>query len=139
MFNLLKRPARLGLALFAGTCFAAAWGAVARPGTVNYAEGSVRLDNRALAAKSLGSTEVAPGHVLQTDANGMAEMLLTPGVFLRLGNNSAAKMISPSLSDTRVELLRGQATLEVDMLSSENHLNLIDRGADIRIQKKGIY
>jgi len=116
----------------------AAYGAVARPGTINYTEGQVTLDGRAIAAKKLGSAELSPGRVLQT-TRGKAEMLLTPGVFLRLGDDSAVRMISPSLTDTRVELLRGRAMLEVDMLERENRLQVIDRGADVRIEKKGIY
>jgi len=138
MLILLKKPVRVAGMLFAASVFAMAWGAVARPGTINYAEGQVRLDGRSVAVSKLGSTEVAPGHVLQTE-NGKAEMLLTPGVFLRLGDHSAARMISPSLTDTRVELVRGEASLEVDLLSKENRLNVIDRGADVHIAKKGLY
>ena len=124
--------------LIAAGCLATAFGAVARPGTVNYAEGQVSLDGKAIGAKSLGSTEVAPGHVLQT-ANGNAEMLLTPGVYLRIGNNAAVRMVSPSLTDTRVDLLRGEANLEVDMLARENRIAVGDAGANVEIQKKGLY
>jgi hypothetical protein len=92
----------------------------------------------AIATKNLGSTEVGPGQVLQT-TDGKAEMLLTPGVFLRLGDRSAVRMVSPSLTDTRVELLRGRAMLEVDLLEHENRLKVRDGGTDVRIEKKGIY
>src|SRR5919204_112804 len=43
------------------------------------------------------------GDELSTDA-GKAEVLLTPGVFLRLGSNTQIHMISPSLVDTQFEL-----------------------------------
>jgi hypothetical protein len=66
-------------------------------------------------------------------------MLLTPGVFFRLGDHSAARMVSPSLTDTRVELLRGKALLEVNMLEKENRLVVRDGAAHVRIAKKGIY
>ena len=33
-------------------------------------------------------------------------------------------MVSPSLTDTRVELVRGRALLEVDLLERENHLQV---------------
>jgi hypothetical protein len=128
---MLKALISLGLA-------AAAYGAVARPGTINYTEGQVTVDGKTVAAKSLGSLELAPGRVLQTGA-GKAEMLLTPGVFLRLADHSAARMVSPSLTDTRVELLRGKALLEVDMLEKENRLVVRDGAANVRIAKKGIY
>ena len=43
-------------------------------------------------------------------------MLLTPGVYFRLGDNSEVRMVSPGLADTRVELVKGSALLEVDQL-----------------------
>jgi len=116
----------------------AAYGAVARPGTINYSEGQVTLDGRTIGAKKLGNAEVSPGSVLET-SRGKAEMLLTPGVFLRLGDQSAVRMVSPSLTDTRVELVRGRALLEVDQLEHENHLQVHDGGSDVRIEKKGVY
>ncbi len=48
---------------------------------------------------------------------GMAEVLLTPGVFLRLGENSSIRMISSKLTDTRVEVLNGSAMVECDDLA----------------------
>jgi hypothetical protein len=138
MVSLLKTPVRLGGTLLASALLATAWGAIARPGTVNYAEGQVTLDGSAIGAKQIGQMEVDPGHVLQT-ANGKAEMLLTPGVFLRLGENSAVKMVSPSLIDTRVELLHGEALLEVDQIQKENNLNVVDHDIPVRIEKQGVY
>jgi hypothetical protein len=82
--------------------------------------------------------EVAPGHVLQTD-QGKAEMLLFPGAFVRLGENSSVRMVSPSLTDTRVELVKGQAMVEVDQISKDNHLQIQAGPASIEVQKKGIY
>ena len=124
--------------LFAAGILAAAPAPVARPGTVNYVEGQVTLNGQSLGAKSIGSTEVEPGQVLQT-GQGKAEMLLTPGVYLRLADHSAAKMVSPSLTDTRVELLRGEAMLEADELLAGNHLVVSDHGVDTNIRKNGIY
>ena len=80
----------------------------ARPGTVNYVEGQVSLGNQTLDEKSVGSTEVDAGQSLTTE-NGKAEVLLTPGVFLRLGNESSVRMISSSLIDTQVELSHGKS------------------------------
>jgi hypothetical protein len=117
----------------------AAYGAVARPGTINYTEGQVTVDGSSIGAKQLGSTELAPGRVLQTGTNGRAEMLLTPGVFLRLSDNSAVRMISPSLTDTQVAMVRGRATLEVDLLAKENHLVVRAGASSVVIDKKGIY
>ena len=65
----------------------------ARPGTLNYVEGKAYLGQQSLDNKSIGKVEVAPGETLSTD-NGKAEILLTPGVFVRLGDHSSANMIS---------------------------------------------
>jgi hypothetical protein len=138
MVSLLKVPARLGAALFATGLLVAAGASVARPGTVNYAEGSVTLAGQSIGARQIGQAEVEEGQVLAT-THGKAEMLLTPGVLMRLGDNSAVKMVSPSLTDTRVELLHGEAMIEAAQVRDENRIDVIDGGYDVRIQKHGIY
>jgi hypothetical protein len=48
-------------------------------------------------------------------------------------------MVSPSLVNTKVELLRGTAILDVGQLYEENNLNVVVDGATTKIQKKGLY
>ena len=137
MFTMWKTTFRtIGIGLAAGAL--AAYGAAARPGTVNYIEGQVTLDGQSVGATAMGSTEVQPGQMLQT-GQGKAEMLLTPGVFLRLADQSAVRMVSPSLIDTRVELIRGEAMVEADQVLPGNHLVISDQGTDVQIQKNGVY
>lgn len=138
MVNLLKTSGRVAGTLLAAALLLPAQERIARPGTVNYTEGQVELNGQPIGAKQLGSTEVAPGQVLETQ-DGKAEMLLTPGVFFRLSDHSAAKMVSPSLIDTRVELLRGTAMVEATQVEKENHLDVIDHGSNTMIQKRGLY
>lgn len=110
----------------------------ARPGTINYIEGQATLNGQTLTAQSVGHTELAPGESVAT-ANGKAEVLLTPGVFLRLGDNSAVTMVSPDLTKTEVRLDRGTAEVEVDQLYKQNDL-LIDQGpAQTVLLKNGLY
>jgi hypothetical protein len=66
-------------------------------------------------------------------------MLLTPGVFLRLGENSEARMISSGLADVEVALDRGQATVEADWWTKDNRLTIDQNGAQTEILKKGLY
>ena len=138
MFNLLTTPARVAGIVFAAGTLVAASAAVARPGTLNYAEGAVSINGRAVNARAIGQTEVAPGQVLTTE-NGRAEMLLTPGVLLRLGNNSSARMVSASLTDTKVEVLKGEALVEADQVLDANRIAVADHGVDTLLEKKGIY
>jgi hypothetical protein len=111
---------------------------MAVPGTVNYVEGQVALDGQGLAPKQTGSTLLGTNQVLDT-GQGKAELLLTPGVFFRLGDNSEVRMVSPGLADTRVELVKGSAMLEVDQLYKENDLSVVVGESTTRIDKEGLY
>jgi hypothetical protein len=90
------------------------------PGTLNYVEGQVAIAGQTVTPKSVGSVQLQPSQVLET-GQGRAELLLTPGVFLRIGDNSAVRLISPGLTDTRVEIVRGQAIVEVAELFKDNN------------------
>jgi len=108
------------------------------PGTLNYVEGQVAVAGQTVTSQSVGSVQVQPNQVLET-GQGRAEMLLTPGVFLRVGDNSAVRLISPGLADTRVELLRGRAIVEVAELFKDNNLSVTMSGASTRLEKQGLY
>lgn len=140
MVKLLKTSIRLSGTLFAAALLASAQGqgTVARPGMINYAEGQVAVNGQSIGQKEIGHFEVAPGQTLETK-DGKAEMLLTPGVFLRLSDNTAVRMVNPSLTDTRVELVGGEAMVEADQVLKGNHLDVMDSGANTLIQKKGLY
>jgi hypothetical protein len=110
----------------------------ARPGTINYVEGQATLNGQTLTAQSVGHTGLASGQTVAT-TSGKAEILLTPGVFLRLGDNTAVTMVSPDLTKTEVRLDRGIAEVEVDQLYKQNDL-LVDQGpAQSVLLKNGLY
>lgn len=152
MVNLLKTSAfGASVLLLAGTLMAAppdSYGVppavntqrtqVAQPGAINYVEGQVSLDGQAITQAAVGSAVLGAGHTLQT-TSGKVEVLLTPGVFLRLGPNSAVQMISPSLSDTRVQLVRGQAMMEVADFQKENRIQVTMPGSEASVMRRGIY
>jgi hypothetical protein len=110
----------------------------AEPGTINYVEGMASVDGQLLNHQSVGAVELEPGQILQT-TNGRVELLLTPGVFLRLDHNSAVKMVSPSLTDTEVELDHGRATVEIDEIHSQNDIQVLQSGVNARLLKNGLY
>ncbi len=134
----------------AGSCFLAAllsmpmWGSdadkrpTAMPGTLNYVEGQTSMGGQSLDSKAVGSTTLQAGQVLTT-GTGKAEILLTPGVYLRLGSNSSVKMISSNLTDTQVAVNQGEAMLEVDQIYRQNYIHIDQPGADTRIEKNGLY
>jgi hypothetical protein len=109
-----------------------------RPGTVNYIEGAAYLDGRPLMNQNVGNMALNPGDVLTTGA-GKAEILLTPGIFLRMDGNSVVKMISPDLAQTQVELDRGRAGVEVDQIFPQNEVQIMDSGVTTQLMKPGYY
>lgn len=133
------------------SCFLAAllslpaWGAdrdsrqrTAMPGTLNYVEGQASIGNQTLTSNEVGTANLQDGQVLET-GNGKAEILLTPGIYLRVGSNSAVKMVSNNLTDTEVALRQGEAMLEVDQIYKENNIHISQPGADTRVLKTGLY
>jgi hypothetical protein len=109
-----------------------------RPGVVNYVEGNANIDGRTIAFKDVGMTALDANQVLTT-AQGKAEILLTPGVFLRLNDNSQVRMVSTGLTNTSVELLRGEALVEADTLFKETRVSIVERGSTTTLAKNGLY
>ncbi len=108
------------------------------PGSLNYVEGQASMGAKALDSKSIGTAELRTGQSLTTE-KGKAEVLLTPGVFLRVGKNSSIEMVSPSLTDTEVALDKGRAMVEVAEIHSENDIRIIENGVTTRLLKTGLY
>ena len=124
---------------FAASAFATTSDAhSALPGTLNYVEGQANIGSDTLSANSVGSATLANGQSLET-GNGKAEILLTPGVFLRVDDNSAVQMISSSITNTEVRLDQGRAMVEVDELHDQNHLRVSENGVETQLVKKGVY
>ncbi|HKU27804.1 MAG TPA: FecR domain-containing protein [Candidatus Sulfotelmatobacter sp.] len=111
---------------------------MAMPGTLNYVEGQASIGDQNLSSNEVGTANLQNGQVLET-GDGKAEVLLTPGVYLRVGSNSAVKMVSDNLADTQVALQQGEAMLEVDQLYKENNIHITQPGADTRVLKTGLY
>lgn len=126
------------LAAFVVLAIPAAAAGSAVPGTLNYVEGQVAVAGQVVTSHSVGLVQLEPNQVLETQ-QGRAEILLTPGVFLRVGNNSAVRLVSPDLANTRVEVLRGQAIVEVTELFKDNNLWVMMDGSSTRLDKQGLY
>jgi hypothetical protein len=108
------------------------------PGTINCAEGQVTVDGQTVGTDRSAVSEVPAGHSLQTQ-QGRAEVLLTPGVFLRVAENSAVKMERASERDVKVELVRGEAMVEVAHVDKRRPVDVIDNGINARLDHDGLY
>ncbi len=130
----IQRYLTLALALIPGSLFAR----TAIPGTLNYVEGQVSVDGRTVTTQQDGTAALKANQTLTTGA-GKAEILLSPGSFVRVGSNSAIRMVAPNLADPRLEITRGEAMVEVDYKPKSARMNVIEHGADAAILKEGLY
>src|SRR5580698_6658689 len=73
-------------------------------GVIYFSEGAVYVGDQPLERYPGKFPDVPQGAELRT-ADGRAEVLLTPGVFIRLGEKSAIRMLANDLGDTQVALL----------------------------------
>ena len=107
-------------------------------GLVYYFVGSVYLGGERLEQKFGRFPDIGEGHELRT-ALGRAEVLLTPGVFLRMDENTSIRMLSTDFSDTRLELLGGSAILEVTATTAGTAVDLIYKNWQMRAPQEGTY
>lgn len=129
----------LGGLVLAAMLSVPAWAAnAALPGTLNYVEGKANVGDQSLNSKQIGSVELQPGQKLDTET-GKAEILLTPGVFLRVGDNGAAQIVSSSLTNTEARVDKGQAMVEVAEIHKDNLLRIASDGATTQLLKDGLY
>jgi hypothetical protein len=135
MISRLTTIALLGIGVLCTPAFGAN---SARPGTLNYIEGVAYLEGKQLNQKDVGSIELNAGEILTTQ-QGKVEILLIPGVFLRVGDHSSVKMISPDITLTQVELLQGRVGVEADEVYPQNDLQVIDGGVTTQLVKTGYY
>jgi hypothetical protein len=134
---------RLGLAVLAvgaiGTGAVQAQQVVsAHAGVVHYVEGRVFVDNKPVQQKFAQFPDLREGGELRTE-DGRAEVLLTPGAFLRVSNNSSVRMLGRELSNTRFEVLSGSVMVECDEVPKDVSLTVIYHGHNIHLDKQGLY
>ena len=127
-----------GLALCA-ICTAPAQNVIsARSGLVHYVEGRVYVADKVVETSVANFPEVKENQVLRTEA-GRAEVLLGPGVFLRIAENSSFRMITNRLIDTRLEHLTGSILIECVELPKGNNLTVVSHETTVSLLTKGLY
>jgi hypothetical protein len=108
------------------------------PGTINYVEGQASLNGQPLGTFAVGSTVVQPNQPLDTHT-GYVEVLLTPGAFLRIGNNSEVVMQSLGLANIQMQVVRGSAMIEAADLVKGTVMDVNMDGSTTQIEKRGLY
>jgi len=110
----------------------------AHSGVIHYAEGEVSIDGTAVHPKFAEFPDVKAGQLVAT-AEGRAEILLTPGVFLRMAEHTSVRMLSNALADTRLEVVSGSALVEVGELLEHNAIAFEASGVHMELAKKGLF
>jgi len=129
----------LVLALTALAAVAAAQQMIsAKSGLIHYVEGRVVMDNKAVDTKFGQFPHLNEQSQLRTQ-EGRAEVLLAPGVFMRLGEGSAVRMVSNQLTDTRLEVLEGSVLFECAEMRKETPILLLYQDAKIWLREDGVY
>ncbi|MBI2679973.1 MAG: hypothetical protein HYX25_03070 [Candidatus Solibacter usitatus] len=138
---------KLAIRLFAGSAlllglssFAAFAQSVisAKSGLIHYVEGKVLLAGEPVESHLGSFPDIKENAQLRTE-QGRAEVLLTPGVVLRIGESSAIRMVTNRLIDTRLEFLSGSAVVEAADLPKDNGVSIVYNDYAVRLMKKGIY
>ena len=111
----------------------------AHAGVVHYTEGKVFVGDQLVQRKFGVFPDLQVGEELRTGEDGRAEILLTPGAFLRVAENGSVRMLSRDLIDTRFEVLSGSAMVECDDLQKGSSLTLVYQGRNIQLEKEGLY
>lgn len=109
-----------------------------KAGMVNVADGEVFLAGKAVEPKGSDIVQISRGDQLRT-GEGRAEVLLTPGAFLRMPDQSAFTLDRTILEDVRLTLTEGTALIEVAELLESNAITVKLQDAEVRISKAGLY
>ena len=107
-------------------------------GVLNAIDGDVRIDGAPALPMSAGKLVAAPGQVIET-RDGMVELLLTPGSFLRLGPGSKLRLTAADAQSARAVLSKGEALLETVDLRRPGAIRIEENGANVAIGKPGLY
>jgi hypothetical protein len=84
--------------------------------------------------------DLKAGDQVKTGADGRVEMLLNPGSYLRVGENSEFQLVNSSLENLEVRLHRGTAIIEATGADeTELAINITTPHARMVIVKRGLY
>jgi hypothetical protein len=84
--------------------------------------------------------ELAAGDLVCTGPNGRLEVLLSPGAYLRLAENSVFQMVATDLDDVRIYLRRGSAVIEAGQGPDSAFLiQAAMPSGTVMLTKRGVY
>jgi hypothetical protein len=114
----------------------------AQAGGINYVIGNVTVQNLgAQRQRALALTDnLQTGDIVTTGAGGRVEVLLNPGSYMRVDENSEFELADASLDNLHVKLVRGKAVVEVlGAPGMELALGINTPQGETLIVRRGIY
>lgn len=115
-----------------------------RAGMINVADGDLYLvdakggEPKKVEPKVSEFIDVKEGQILKAE-EGRAEVLLTPGSFLRMADGASFQMISNRMTDVRLDVLSGSVLIEVVELLEGNSITVLAKEATVTLMKAGLY
>jgi hypothetical protein len=110
----------------------------ARSGLIHFFEGDVYVAGQRLETHEGRFESISDGAEIRTE-QGRAEVLLNPGVFLRIGEQSKVRMLDSDIMNTRLELLSGSAAIDCTQGAPGPSLTLLVGQRNMRFLNEGLY
>ena len=101
-----------------------------KAGLVNYVQGSATVK---------AATSIPAGQPVGTGPGGAVEILLNPGSYLRMGENSTVVLDATELTDIALRILQGSAVIEASGVDKELPIKVTSGNLKMDIIKDGIY
>ena len=115
----------------------------AKAGGVSYATGAVRVDRMATNKRHIlaKGDEINDGDIIAVGETGNAEILLNPGSFLRLAENTDIQFADTNLESLLLKMKNGSALIEASAIGGEGgaDIRIVTPQSTISLEKSGIY
>ena len=117
------------------------FGISAKAGGVNSVVGRVRVTRKEQQPQVLTSTDdLTAGETVTTASSSNAEILLNPGSYFRLGENSEFQFEDISLDNLRLRLMKGSAIIEATGVADMDlGIKVVTEHGEFTIQRSGVY
>jgi hypothetical protein len=111
----------------------------AKAGGVNFVEGSVSVKRlTGVTTRLVEGDQIDVGDKVMTGADGKAEILLSPGSYLRIGSDTTFDFGSTDLENLKVNLIAGSAVFEV-LASDEFRVLVRSPKSSVVLDYSGVY
>jgi hypothetical protein len=114
----------------------------AKAGGVSYASGAVRVERMATQKRYVlaKGDEISDGDVVSVGETGNAEILLNPGSFLRLAENTDIQFTDTNLESLLLKIKNGSALIEASAVGEQGaDIKIVTPQSTVSLQKSGIY